>query len=218
MGDLWRVRAGGHAFTAPILVNATGAWADQTALAAGLSPKGLRPLQRTVVLVDPPVHQNFLDWPTVKDVDECFYFRPFAGRLLITPADETPSAPCDARPDVLDVAQAMMKFHDVARHPVTAVRHRWAGLRTFAADRAPVIGWEKDACGFFWFAGLGGFGIQTAATAGRMAAALILESSVPAELLELGLDPAAFDPCRRALDLHQATERPSVARLESCKS
>lgn len=205
-GDLWRVRAGGQAFTAPILVNATGAWADQTALAAGLRPKGLQPLQRTVVVVDPPAHKNFLDWPIVKDVEEHFYFRPFAGRLLITPADETPSAPCDARPDVLDVACAMMKFHDVALHPVKTVRHRWAGLRTFAVDRAPVIGWENDACGFFWFAGLGGFGIQTAAAAGRMAAALILKGSVPAELLEFGLDPAAFDPRRGALDLHQATE------------
>ena len=215
-GDLWRVRANGQEFTAPVLVNATGAWADQTALAAGLEPKGLQPLQRTVVLVDPPAHENFRDWPIVKDVDERFYFRPFAGRLLITPADEAPSPPCDARPDPLDVAITMTRFHDVALHPVKAVRHRWAGLRTFAADRAPVIGWDRD--GFFWFAGLGGFGIQTAPAAGRLAAGLILSGSIPAELADVGVDPTAFDPLRRALDMRQADDGRAAARMADYKS
>ena len=213
VGDLWHVRAKGRDFTAPILINATGAWADQTALAAGLEPKGLQPLRRTVVLVDSPARKDFHDWPIVKDVDERFYFRPFAGQLLITPADETPSPACDAWPDALDVATAMMRFHDVALHPVRTVRHQWAGLRTFAADRAPVIGWDRD--GFFWFAGLGGFGIQTAAAAGRLAAGLILNGSIPAELADAGVDPAAFDPRRPNLHRPQTVDagtRPNPRR------
>ncbi len=213
--DLWRVRARGRDFTAPILVNATGAWADQTALAAGLEPKGLQPLQRTVVLVDPPARKDFHDWPIVRDVDERFYFRPFAGQLLITPADETPSPPCDASPDALDVAIALMRFHDVALHPVRTVRHQWAGLRTFAADRAPVIGWDRD--GFFWFAGLGGFGIQTATAAGRLAAGLILNGSIPAELADAGVDPAAFNPWRPALDSPQTVDGGALASVADRK-
>lgn len=213
VGGLWRVRSGAWEVTAPILVNATGAWADEVAAKAGVEPKGLQPLRRTVVLVDPPAHAGFLDWPIVKDVDERFYFRPFGGRLLVTPADEVPSAPCDAQADVLDLACAMMRFHDVAAHPVRAVRHRWAGLRTFAADRAPVIGWDKVAAGFFWFAGLGGFGIQTSPAAGRLAAGLILNGSPPAELLDLGVDPAAFDPGRPGLDEGQTARPRAPARV-----
>lgn len=213
VGGLWRVRADACEVAAPVLVNATGAWADEVAAGAGVAPKGLQPLQRTVVLVDPPAHKGFVDWPIVKDVDERFYFRPFGGRLLVTPADEAPSPPCDAQADVLDLACAMMRFHDVAAHPVKAVRHRWAGLRTFAADRAPVIGWDKAAEGFFWFAGLGGFGIQTSPAAGRLAAGLIREGSAPAELVDQGVDPAAFDPGRQGLDGGQAVRLRTPARM-----
>jgi D-arginine dehydrogenase len=212
---LWRVRARDWEIWAPIVVNATGAWADETAAAAGVVPRGLRPLQRTVILVDPPVDPQFLDWPIVKDVDERFYFRPFGGRLLITPADETPSAPCDAHPDVLDVACAMMRFEDVALHPVRTVRRRWAGLRTFAADRAPVIGWDGAVEGFFWFAGFGGFGIQTAPAAGRLAAGLIRDGKAPRDLLDQRVDPAAFDPGRPGLDGDQIAHQGAHGKGET---
>jgi D-arginine dehydrogenase len=217
LGGLWRVRGRDCEISSPVVVNATGAWADDTAAAAGVARRGLQPLQRTVVLVDPPDDARFLDWPIVKDIDERFYFRPFGGRLLITPADETPSAPCDAQPDDLDVACAMMRFHDVALHPVRAVRRRWAGLRTFAPDRAPLIGWDPTAEGFFWFAAFGGFGIQTAPAAGRLGAALILNGRAPSELLDQGLDPAAFDPARLSLDRDQIGQAPAPGRMEHAK-
>lgn len=195
---VWRAKTGGPQFSAPIVVNATGAWADQTALQAGARPQGLVPLLRTVVITDAPTAPSFADWPIVKDVDEQFYFKPFSGQLLITPADEEPSAPCDAAPDPLDVACAMFRFAEAADHPVVSVRRRWAGLRTFAADRAPVVGWSRDDEGFFWMAGLGGFGIQTSPALGRLAASILLGRPVPPDLTDLGVDAQTFSPDRLA--------------------
>lgn len=195
-GTGWRVRTREADLLSPVLVNATGAWADETAASAGVAPKQLSPLLRTVMLVDAPRELGFHDWPVVKDIDEQFYFRPFAGRLLITPADETPSPPCDAAADELDIATAMLRFNDAADHPVSRIHHRWAGLRTFAPNRAPVIGWSETTPGFFWLAGLGGFGIQTAPAVAQMAAALIRHRPAPLELVGHGVDAATYDPGR----------------------
>lgn len=192
----WEVSAAGQVWRAPILVNAAGAWADEVAVAAGLAPLGLVPLRRTVVLIDAPGSPDFDGWPVVKDVDERFYFRPFSGRLLVTPADETPSEPGDAQPDEFGVALAMSRFEKACDHAVTRVRHHWAGLRTFAADRAPVVGWSRAVPGFFWMAGLGGFGIQTAPALGRMAAAILLGNPMPAELGDHGVVARLYDPGR----------------------
>lgn len=192
----WRVRGEGFDVTAPVLVNATGAWADETAIAAGLNPIGLTPFRRTVMLVRGTGDAGFAAWPVVKDIDEQFYFRPFGERLLITPADETPSPPCDAAPDELDIALGMARFEAVVDHPVRSLAGRWAGLRTFAADRAPVIGWSQRSPGFFWLAGLGGFGIQTAPAVGRLAAALIKGRGVPSDLADRGVVVARYVPGR----------------------
>ena len=201
-GGRWRVRTRQASLIAPTLVNATGAWADETARDAGVGSKGLTPLLRTVILVDAPRELGFHDWPVVKDIGERFYFRPFGGRLLITPADETPSPPCDAAPDELGIARAMMRFHDAADHPVTRIHQRWAGLRTFASDRAPVIGWSQSCPGFFWLAGLGGFGIQTAPAVARLAAAQILGHRLPGDLADHGIEAAAYDPGRLSQAAH----------------
>lgn len=195
-GTRWRVRTREGTLVSPILVNATGAWADETAQAAGIAPKGLTPLLRTIIMVDAPREIGFHDWPVVKDINERFYFRPFGGRLLLTPADETPSPPCDAAPDELTIARAMMDFHNIADHPVTRIRQRWAGLRTFAPDRAPVIGWSDTTPGFFWLAGLGGFGIQTAPAVARLAAALVRGRPTPQDLDDHGVEAAAYAPGR----------------------
>lgn len=195
-GSGWRVRDKGVDVRAPVLVNATGAWADETAGAAGLAPLGLAPLRRTVLLAKAPGHNNFADWPVVKDIDERFYFRPCGGRLLITPADETPSAPCDAVAEELDVALGMARFESVADHPVRHLVGRWAGLRTFAPDRAPVVGWSTQHPGFFWLAGLGGFGIQTAPAMGRLAAALLESRPIPGDLIDHGVQARAYAPNR----------------------
>jgi D-arginine dehydrogenase len=115
----------------------------------------------------------------VIDIGDSFYFKPDAGRLLVSPADETPSAPCDAQPDDLDVAIAVDRFEQATSVVVRQVRHRWAGLRSFVADRSPVIGFDETATGFFWLAGQGGYGIQTSWAAAELAAALALKATPP---------------------------------------
>ena len=188
--------ADGTSFRAPVLVNAAGAWADAVALEAGVAPIGLAPLRRTAVLIDPPDDDGFAGRPIVKGIGEGFYYRPFGGGLLLTACDETPSGPCDPQPSQLDIAAAVARFESVATWPVRRVRRAWAGLRTFAADRRPVIGWAADSPGFFWMAGLGGVGVQTAPAAGRLAATLILGRVPPADLAGLGVRPQAFSPLR----------------------
>lgn len=174
-GEAWKVEAAdGESWAAPILVNATGAWADETARRAGVAPLGLEPRLRTAVVAPAPAFTDFLVWPTVMSIAGDYYFRPFGGQLLMTACDAWPSAPCDAAPDPIGVAQAIERFERATRlnAPSGGLR-RWGGLRTFAADEAPRIGWAQDAKGFLWVAGLGGFGIQTSPAVGATAAQLI---------------------------------------------
>jgi D-arginine dehydrogenase len=159
--DQWHVTTTAGAFVAPIVVNAAGAWADNVATRAGLDPIGIEPKRRTAILVDAPGHA-IADWPLIMDVDEEFYFKPDAGRILISPADETPSEACDAQPDELDVAYAVDKFERATTIEVRRVAHKWAGLRVFAPDRSPIAGFDPRVEGFFWLAGQGGYGVQTA--------------------------------------------------------
>jgi D-arginine dehydrogenase len=175
--NLWCVTAAGQQFEAPVVINAAGAWADEIAKLAGVRPVGLEPRRRTALLIDAPVGTSIDQWPMVLDVGDTFYFKPDAGRLLLSPADETPSPPCDVQPDDLDVAIAVDRFEQATSVSVQRVRHQWAGLRSFVADRSPVIGFDAHADGFFWLAAQGGYGIQTAPAAARLAAALLTHQS-----------------------------------------
>ena len=196
-GTGWRIAlAGGDAVEARVIVNAAGAWSDAIAELAGVRRVGLEPRRRTVILIDPPAGLAIETWPTVIDVDEQFYFKPESGRLLASPADETPSAPVDAAPEELDIAVCIDRIQTTTTLSISHVRRCWAGLRTFAPDRTPVIGYDPDAVGFFWFAGQGGYGMQTAPAAARLGAALALEREIPSDLAERGLAPAAFSPSR----------------------
>lgn len=179
----WRAEtSAGAVFAAPILVNAAGAWADEVAAIAGLPTIGLQPKRRTALIIDPGPY-DCGDWPLLGDVDHTWYVRPEARRkLMVSPADETDSPPLDAQPDELDVAIAIDRMQQALDIPVTRVEHRWAGLRSFAPDRGLVIG-QGVAPGFFWMAGQGGFGMQTAPAAGALLAALVN-----------GNDPAALAP------------------------
>lgn len=189
-GDGWRLGfEDGTEVVCDILVNAAGAWADPVAQLASVQPLGITPFRRTVAQldVDPAVPA---DLPLVLDIGENFYFKPDAGRLWLSPHDETPSAPCDAAPEELDVAIAIERFENVVDWRIRRLDHRWAGLRSFAPDRLPVFGFDGREPRFFWCAGQGGFGIQTAPAAADLAARLLL-GDAPGEV-----DPAAYLPSR----------------------
>ena len=163
---------------APILVNAAGAWADEVANSVQARPLGLTAYRRTALIIPAPEGAVVDGWPMVIDVDEEFYFKPDSGRLLLSPANEDPETPCDTVPDELDVALAVDRFERATRMSVSRVTHRWAGLRTFAPDRTPVVGYDPQVDGFFWLAGQGGYGLQTAPALSRLAAALLLRDAV----------------------------------------
>lgn len=195
----WRVSTNNGQFEARTIVNAAGAWADAIAAMAGVATAGLTPLRRTAMMLDLPDGVDGSSWPLVIDVDEEFYFKPDAGRLLASPADETPSAPCDAQADEFDVAVAIDRIQQAADLPVRSISRRWAGLRTFAADRSPVVGFDPRCEDFFWLAGQGGYGIQTAPALAKVAAALARRRTVADEILETGFDPDAVSPARAGL-------------------
>jgi len=175
-GTHWRLTINGEELRCTSLVNAAGAWANEVAAECGVAPIGLKSYRRTAILIDPPSPEGLvLGGPIVKDMGEKYYFRPFGGDLLISPCDETPSPPVDAQPEEADVALAVARFRQATGFKPPRIKHKWAGLRSFAPDRLPVIGWDLRAPNLFWFAGLGGYGIQTAPAAGRLAADLFFK-------------------------------------------
>ena len=188
----WRIETSDSTIHCGVLINAAGAWADDVAIACGVAPIGIQPLRRTVVQLRVPTIPS-ADLPLVMDLSERFYFKPEGqGRLWLTPHDEEGSPPCDAAPEELAVAQAIARFEEAVDWPIAAVERKWAGLRSFAPDRAPVYGFDPDATGFFWFAGQGGFGIQTAPAAALLASALVRGEALPFA----SLDPGAYSPAR----------------------
>jgi D-arginine dehydrogenase len=189
----WQVETTAGPFEAAVLVDAAGAWADELAALAGVTPLSLVPKRRTMLLMET---STAIDpaWPAVFDVDEQLFFKPESGHLLGSPADQTPMAPCDVQPDELDIATAVDRIERATTLEVRRVRHKWAGLRTFAADRSPVVG--VDGNGFFWFAGQGGYGIQTAPALARAGASLLVEGVLPDDLQDLGLTPQDLAPAR----------------------
>ena len=168
--------ADGASLACDTLVDAAGAWADPIAELAGIAPLGIQPFRRTIAqLRTAPEAAHTM--PLVMDIAEQFYFKPEHGRLWLSPHDETPCAPCDAAPEELDIAIAIDRFEHVVDWRVERVEHKWAGLRSFAPDRLPVYGPDPANPAFFWFAGQGGFGIQTAPAAARLGAQLLLGQS-----------------------------------------
>ena len=192
-GNQWVVEAGADRFTATDLVNAAGAWADEVAGRCGARPLGIRPFRRTITQLRIG-RTGLRDLPLINDALELFYFKGEAdNRVWVSPHDETASQPCDAAAEELDVATAIDRFQSVVDWPVEAVERSWAGLRSFARDRLPVFGFDSVP-GFFWCAGQGGFGIQTAPAAAKLCAALVLGED-PADSLPQ-VEAAAFSPLR----------------------
>jgi D-arginine dehydrogenase len=197
-GGRWIVAALAGEFSAPVIVNAAGAWCDKVAMLAGARPVGLTPKRRTAFTFDPPPGSDMRDWPSIHDVGETFYFKPDAGRILASPADETPMEPCDVQPDDLDVAIAVERIQAAARLPVRHIIRRWAGLRSFVADGLPVVGYDPAVTGFFWLAGQGGYGIETSPAMGRLCASLATGRGVPSDLADGGVEEQLLSPARFA--------------------
>jgi D-arginine dehydrogenase len=195
-GDGWRVRTPSGDISTPAVVNAAGAWGDVVAAMAGVEPLGLRPLRRTAFLFRPPDGLDTRGWPLVCDVADRFYVKPDAGMLLGSPADTTPSEPCDARPEEIDVALAIDHIEAALDLQVKGVRAPWAGLRTFTSDGVPAVGCDPAHPGFVWVVGQGGYGIKTSPGMAWAAAAAALAEPWPAALLAQGLDAGTLDPAR----------------------
>ena len=196
-GEGWQVEAGGEIYAAPVIVNAAGAWADAVAQMAGVQQIRLQPRRRTVISFAAPDGQDVRHWPFTKTVGEGFYLLPEGrGQLLASSMDQTPSDPCDAAAEEMDIAIAADRVEQATTLPIRRISHSWAGLRSFAADELPVIGHAADAPGLVWCAGQGGAGFQTAPALSRIAAAAALGLPFPDDCTRAGLGFATFSPAR----------------------
>jgi D-arginine dehydrogenase len=183
----------GERFSAPVIVNAAGAWADQVASLAGVAPLGLEPKRRTIITFDAPAGVPLDGMPFAKTVGDELYFAPESGRLFASPMDEVPSDPCDAQPEEYDVALAAHRMEERTIVRVERIHSRWAGLRTFTPDRHPAVGFASDAEGFFWLAGQGGFGLQTSPAIAAIVVSLVVSEPWPVPEVEPGaLSPGRF--------------------------
>ena len=199
VGDLWQVTTGtGATFSAPVLINAAGAWCDAIAALAGVAPIGLVPKRRTAFTFAPPAGVDTAHWPLLLAADESFYMKPDAGALLASPVNADPTVPQDVQPEELDIAlglYAIETWTPLSPRPT----HTWAGLRSFVADGDLVGGFDANAPGFFWCAAQGGYGIQTSAAMGESCAALARGLPLPAHITDNGLTAAMLSPARTTL-------------------
>jgi len=193
-GGLWRIDTPQGSVEAPIVVDAAGAWADEVAALAGLGPMGLTPCRRTAAILPAPAGHDVAGWPCFATVEETWYAKPEAGKLLVSPADQDPVPPHDVFVDDMVLAEGLDRYEHAVTVPVTRVERSWAGLRTFAPDKTPVAGYDPRTEGFFWLAGQGGYGIQTAPALSLLASLLVRRDAAAAgfETLPDLLSPGRF--------------------------
>jgi D-arginine dehydrogenase len=213
-GSVWRISTPSGAFEAPVVVNAAGGWVQQIASLAGLSYRNVVPFRRTAVVFDPPSGSSIQTWPMTFDVAETFYFKPEAGRIMVSPVDMAMSEPCDAQSDELEVAIAIDRIHRYTTMEVRTVKHKWGGLRTFAPDHEPVIGRDPEEPSFIWLAGQGGNGVMGGAAAARLAASFVLSAEIPSDIAALGITTENVSPGRGCV-LDASGEKPVVGTLEA---
>lgn len=194
-GSGWVLSCESGEIEAGTVVNAAGAWTDPFAELCGVQGLGIQPHRRTAINVKAP-GCNLAAMPEVNEIEEDFYFKPDAGQLFVSPADETPMDPHDAWADEMDIAYAAHFLSECSTLEITHVAHSWAGLRTFAPDRLPVIGYSAAEPAFFWLAGQGGYGIQTSPAVAQLAASVLLQQPLPPHLVQAGLTAAQFSPSR----------------------
>ncbi len=196
-GDVWQLAlSDGRAVSAPVVVNAAGAWADEVAALFGAAPIGLQPCRRSAFTFRPPAGADVAAWPMVADVDEAWYFKPDAGQLLGSPANADAVAPHDVQPEELDIALGIHRIEEATTLRIARPSATWAGLRSFAPDGEIVIGFDGACPGLFWLAGQGGYGIQSAAGASALATSLIEGGPLPDELTRHGVAPRGVSPAR----------------------
>ena len=195
-GSGWSVVAGNERIATGAVVNAAGAWADRIGALAGARMIGLAPKRRTAFTFSTPAAVDPRSWPVVCDIDEAFYFKPEATQLMGSLAEETPMEPHDVRPEEIDVALAIERIEAATTLQIRHVSSTWAGLRSFVADRRPVVGMDPELDGFFWLAGQGGFGIMTSPAVSLAAEGLIVEGRMPAALEALGVTAESLSPVR----------------------
>ena len=193
----WTAAVGADQIGADVVLDAAGAWVDRVAALAEVRPIGLQPRRRSAFTCPLPdgLHQA-ARWPLVGDAAERWYVKPEGGQILGSPAEETPSEPCDARPDELEIARALEEINAATTLELRHVSRSWAGLRSFVDDREPVVGSYPEQPGFFFFAGQGGYGIQLAPALAALGAALLTGRSLPAHLASAGIEPATLSPQR----------------------
>lgn len=179
-----------------VLINAAGAWADEIASTAGLGPLGLTPKRRTAMVFQGPEDIDTTGWPLVNDVEESFYFKPDAGRILASPEEETPMPPCDVQPDEYDIAVTVDRIQNATTMEIKHIDNKWAGLRSFFDDGVPALGFDDRTDGFFWLAGQGGYGITTSDAMARLATSQLLGRDMPADLNDIGVNASDLVPSR----------------------
>lgn len=192
-GTGWEVEAGGTVFSAKLLINAAGAWVDEVAKLSGIRPLGFTPLRRSMARIPAPAGLDVRAWPMVIGGAEDWYMKPDAGALIVSPAEEDPMPPHDAFADDMVLAEGLARYEAAVTEPVTRLLASWAGLRTFSPDRTPVIGFDPREPAFFWLAGQGGYGFQSAPAAANLVADLIAgRQPAPDRAMLSALDPARF--------------------------
>jgi len=192
----WHVSANGQTMTGKTLVNAAGAWADQVAIMAKAAPTGLVAKRRTAIIVDAPQGVDPKLLPAIDFADSESYLKPEAGKLMASPGDETPIEPQDVQPEEWDIAVIADWLQQRTIIEVHRIEHSWAGLRTFASDDAPIVGFDPLIEDFFWLAGQGGYGIMMAPALARVTSSLITSGTIPADLLSLGVNKHSISPSR----------------------
>lgn len=196
VGDLWQVQAGGKRYSAPVVLNAAGAWADQLGQMAGAARLGLQPKRRSAMIFPSPDGVNTSGWPMAIGVAEDWYFKHDAGMLLGSSANADPVEPQDIQPEELDIATAIYHLEEATTLRIRRPTRTWAGLRSFVADGDLVGGFDPTVAGFFWVAAQGGYGIQTSPAMGEVCAALARGQSIPEQVAAYGLTEAMLSPKR----------------------
>jgi D-arginine dehydrogenase len=195
--DNWQIKTTTDRWQARVIVNAAGAWGDVVGQLAGAQPIGLRPLRRTAFTV--ATDYDTSSWPFIyaaNTPEPCYFKGESGGQLLCSLADETLSEPCDSKPEELDIALAIDHINRLTTLDIRSIKSSWAGLRTFAPDDSPVIGWDNQIDGFCWMVGQGGTGIQTSPGAGALIASVILDTALPKHLQSIGIEKSAYAPRR----------------------